>query len=113
MPRGVRAGEIGPKLLYQFRLRAGLPAPVAQGIERSPPERKVAGSNPAGRVCRKPRYRGVFVCQSAPATSPQARSKRHQCLNLALLGLARAAGHDRWVGVVARWVRAADLTLIL
>ena len=26
------------------------PAPVAQGIERSPPERKVAGSNPAGRA---------------------------------------------------------------
>src|SRR5579863_4402283 len=25
-------------------------APVAQGIERSPPEREVAGSNPAGRV---------------------------------------------------------------
>ena len=25
-------------------------APVAQGIERSPPERKVAGSNPAGRA---------------------------------------------------------------
>ena len=27
-------------------------APVAQGIERSPPERKVAGSNPAGRATR-------------------------------------------------------------
>ena len=25
-------------------------APVAQGIERPPPERKVAGSNPAGRI---------------------------------------------------------------
>ena len=29
-----------------------LPAPVAQGIERSPPERKVAGSIPAGRIIR-------------------------------------------------------------
>jgi hypothetical protein len=28
----------------------GDPAPVAQGIERSPPEREVAGSNPAGRA---------------------------------------------------------------
>src|SRR5437899_3823578 len=27
-----------------------LPAPVAQGIERAPPEREVAGSNPAGRM---------------------------------------------------------------
>ena len=27
-----------------------LPAPVAQGIERSPPERKAAGSIPAGRI---------------------------------------------------------------
>ena len=41
------------------RFRSGytpLPAPVAQGIERSPPEREVAGSNPAGRTrgFRKP-----------------------------------------------------------
>src|SRR6188768_779819 len=27
-----------------------LPAPVAQGIERAPPEREAAGSNPAGRM---------------------------------------------------------------
>src|SRR6188508_3444956 len=27
-----------------------LPAPVAQGIERAPPEREAAGSNPAGRI---------------------------------------------------------------
>src|SRR5512133_2642425 len=27
-------------------------APVAQGIERAPPERKVAGSIPARRTCR-------------------------------------------------------------
>src|SRR5262249_8546539 len=32
-------------------------APVAQGIERSPPERKVAGSNPAGRVGECPAIR--------------------------------------------------------
>ena len=31
-------------------LRCVGPAPVAQWIERSPPEREVAGSNPAGRV---------------------------------------------------------------
>ncbi len=29
---------------------ASFPAPVAQGIERAPPEREVAGSNPAGRI---------------------------------------------------------------
>jgi hypothetical protein len=32
------------------RLRA--PAPVAQGIERAPPEREVAGSIPAGRIAK-------------------------------------------------------------
>ena len=32
------------------RLDSRLPAPVAQGIERAPPERKVAGSIPAGRI---------------------------------------------------------------
>jgi hypothetical protein len=26
-------------------------APVAQGIERAPPEREVEGSNPSGRMC--------------------------------------------------------------
>ena len=30
-------------------LHSAYSAPVAQGIERSPPEREVAGSNPAGR----------------------------------------------------------------
>src|SRR3954471_6923940 len=30
--------------------RLGPPAPVAQGIERSPPEREVGGSNPPGRI---------------------------------------------------------------
>src|SRR6188768_1380311 len=30
--------------------RLARPAPVAQGIERAPPEREVAGSNPAGRI---------------------------------------------------------------
>src|SRR4051794_9564567 len=35
--------------------RATLPrqAPVAQGIERAPPERKAAGSIPAGRITRR------------------------------------------------------------
>ena len=32
------------------RLHCLLPAPVAQGIERAPPEREAAGSNPAGRI---------------------------------------------------------------
>ena len=39
------------------------PAPVAQGIERSPPEREVAGSNPAGRTreFRKPSRLGATL----------------------------------------------------
>jgi beta-phosphoglucomutase family hydrolase len=34
--------------------RLGRPAPVAQWIERPPPEREVAGSNPAGRASARP-----------------------------------------------------------
>ncbi len=40
--------------------RAAPPAPVAQGIERSPPEREVAGSNPAGRVEEHPAKRPLL-----------------------------------------------------
>src|SRR5438105_6683208 len=40
--------------MRRFRLGTydGRPAPVAQWIERCPPEAEVAGSNPAGRVTR-------------------------------------------------------------
>src|SRR5438477_6442563 len=34
----------------RVRLHWAVPAPVAQGIERAPPEREVAGSIPAGRI---------------------------------------------------------------
>ena len=46
-PRGVgsRAGRSRPR-----RLDYGLSAPVAQGIERAPPERKAEGSNPSRRI---------------------------------------------------------------
>src|SRR5579884_3728319 len=37
------------------RLHWSFPAPVAQGIERAPPEREVAGSIPAGRIPGAPR----------------------------------------------------------
>lgn len=40
-------------------------APVAQWIERSPPEREVAGSNPAGRARRK-----ACACRTARRGAP-------------------------------------------
>ena len=43
--RGHARRSLRPSPLHSF-----LPAPVAQGIERSPPERKVARSNRAGRM---------------------------------------------------------------
>ena len=55
-PSGICAtGHLLPQMPGLRRLRpaplhSSLPAPVAQGIERSPPERKVAGSIPAGRI---------------------------------------------------------------
>ena len=39
------AGPLAPPRLHSI-----LPAPVAQGIERSPPEREIGGSNPPGRI---------------------------------------------------------------
>ncbi len=44
---------------YRFGASLRAPAPVAQGIERPPPERKAAGSNPAGRA----QGRGAEKCQ--------------------------------------------------
>ena len=41
------------------------PAPVAQWIERSPPEREVAGSNPAGRAVSFPCICPVFLAYAA------------------------------------------------
>jgi hypothetical protein len=35
-------------------------APVAQGIERQPPELKAAGSNPAGRTRKQKRVSGRY-----------------------------------------------------
>ena len=45
-------------MLLAVALRRPPLAPVAQGIERSPPEREVAGSNPAGRA-------GGSACKSS------------------------------------------------
>src|SRR5215204_5459946 len=45
----------------------GVLAPVAQWIERCPPEAEVAGSNPAGRASGKPRSGGVFTFAGAAA----------------------------------------------
>ena len=41
-----------PRRIDKAPIHSRLPAPVAQGIERAPPEREVAGSNPAGRMTR-------------------------------------------------------------
>ncbi len=50
--RSLSAREVGVRddRDVHGKLRRSIPAPVAQGIERSPPEREVAGSNPAGRA---------------------------------------------------------------
>src|SRR6185295_2423970 len=45
-PTGARRGANGATGSSTLTL----PAPVAQGIERAPPEREVAGSIPAGRI---------------------------------------------------------------
>ena len=49
------------------RIHCPSPAPVAQGIERAPPEREVGGSNPPGRM--------LFRAGRAPA-SADARSRK-------------------------------------
>src|SRR3954467_13753024 len=55
--------------------RLGRRAPVAQGIERAPPEREVAGSIPAGRIARPfGPARDQSVCSATP--SARARSRR-------------------------------------
>src|SRR5262249_32493742 len=60
------------------------PAPVAQGIERSPPERKAAGSIPAGRigtVGRLARRLGIGArrltpwCQTPVGLGPRAKTQ--------------------------------------
>src|SRR5262245_32484558 len=48
-------------------------APVAQGIERSPPERKVAGSIPAGRTPRTRWKRRVSQFKQSLQDLPYAR----------------------------------------
>ena len=61
-------------------------APVAQGIERAPPEREVAGSIPAGRNARgKPCF---------PREPPSFRSSRHRPAR-ASRPARPASGHDR------------------
>ena len=74
--RHVRIGDdrdLHGKLIFSPVRRC--PAPVAQGIERSPPERKVAGSNPAGRA-RKYLQNAVFLAgRQGRATSSRRRSE--------------------------------------
>ena len=68
-PAAAVAEAVGPprRSAGSSAVTLGVPAPVAQGIERAPPERKVAGSIPAGRITtvrvqRKPAWlRGPSV----------------------------------------------------
>ena len=50
-------------------------APVAQGIERSPPERKVAGSIPAGRILRRCRESPIWLNHAAPLAPRRAQAR--------------------------------------
>jgi hypothetical protein len=56
------------------RTRLALRAPVAQWIERCPPEAEVAGSNPAGRAPRKPRSDAPSRCWAARRSEAGASS---------------------------------------
>ncbi len=61
----------------RFRDARKPPAPVAQGIERSPPERKVARSNRAGRAVEKARSdAGPSGTQCSPARFAASHSAR-------------------------------------
>src|SRR6187551_2779205 len=51
-PSSTRRAYDEPERYGRRRYTALSPAPVAQGIERAPPEREVAGSIPAGRMSR-------------------------------------------------------------
>src|SRR4051812_13840075 len=50
MTKVSRSSSVAIRALNSMSIHYDLPAPVAQGIERAPPEREVAGSNPAGRM---------------------------------------------------------------
>ncbi len=77
---GVRDdGDLQGKLPPVPRCSAEHPAPVAQGIERSPPERKVAGSNPAGRASTEPPCRSPgFLPDLAPSISTSIGERGHR-----------------------------------
>src|SRR5579875_2931279 len=64
--RGAGAAVLGP--LSSLGLTQ---APVAQGIERPPPERKVAGSNPAGRAFASPAERGALALAAQGEQDPE------------------------------------------
>src|SRR5919106_3782688 len=62
-----------------LRLDSSRPAPVAQWIERCPPEAEVAGSNPAGRVApAKPWVDGPLQVGDAGCRSSQRKPNGDQ-----------------------------------
>jgi MFS family permease len=76
-------------------------APVAQGIERSPPEREVAGSNPAGRIAdRRP-------LDSRPAARLLPSPRSGGISRQALRGLGAAAAGGYRVPVLD-WLRSLN-----
>ena len=108
------------------RRYTGVPAPVAQGIERAPPEREVAGSNPARRMTRSthsygshPSQLGELFLPDGPGPHPvvvvvhggywRARYDRSLmdglCLDLGAHGLAAWNLEYRRVGCGGRLAR--------
>jgi hypothetical protein len=65
-------------------------APVAQGIERCPPEAEVAGSNPAGRV-----ERDLLSERDPPCRPSRARDTEGPCPSSLGLGAMPTLWDDR------------------
>ena len=95
------------------RIRLSPPAPVAQGIERAPSERKVAGSIPARRITR-----GDRECISRArhdhssrimATAPQSTPERFSTEVDSGLGVDETASWDLTAGPVSRTTCAGTL----
>ena len=101
-----------------------VPAPVAQGIERAPPEREVAGSNPAGRMtrsvaplrrrtrassgsCSSPRAPGRFRWSSSFTAATGKAQLRPLADDGSLRRPRRARARGVEPRVPARWVAAA------
>ena len=73
-PRGMWVSEMTATSITGLHSTA--PAPVAQWIERCPPEAEVAGSNPAGRVDHQPALPAAPRTFTPPGLLPAAVQRR-------------------------------------